>query len=1111
MTNLPSTNPTQPCVRATCPPPARATGGRRHVRLPGTTLGLAAAALVAGCGGRGEKPILFVDQATGQISTSNGKFDGATPYNGDQYIVDPHGGGQDQQLRMSQMYWGRLVDIFDETNTLVYGDFVIGEDVRSEPSKWTLETNPVTGKTRLVILETNTIAVDANGVQVKDAFDLLVEEAEAGTTQIDFRDVDEVGVLTRIARNCAIVVQFTDLIDESTIVLNDTIKILTGNPPSVPFDARILPDPNHGGREPSTGEFQTTRILIDTTVTPIEQAALDVPVALNNLGLPGSTSEILANVAIYFPTEISASNGQFRRLTNLRGRPITTTGSEPIADSPTLDVVRAMRTGTADEPNNGFLVDVDPPRVLGSQDVFVPIPGITRPADADEPTEANYGFDFEINYSFLTIACAVNSEVGHAIQVSNSLIVDVVEAVNQAAGSLTGVRVRVPRELGPVEPEDLGGSALYLYTWQDAYAGLGLAPCFLRFAPTPATAPATDVPNDAQVALRFSEAMDPASFGAFDSFRVTRNATPTTFYQYVVGEIGFAPDLREFRFLPVAPFSNQSPPTGTIDTNPLDYFLTIVSNSTNGGLRDLAGNLLASVPPPVTFTVSNTTVVRNSGYVFRFSGANLDENGDGNPDSRGSFSQIIEDGRIVPRPVTRFARTIDANQPIVAIMPVPAVIGVQTPLSNLGSRLHQIWRYSDMGLDISRTNGSFNDLDAEFAYLAPVGGQIVAAFYPEYSLGMAHSRRHPDEINDVLTGFPEFANSGFQSGSTYADTYLAVTGAQPFPMHPRTEGFVVASSELATSELGTPLLRLPLNKGLDPGERTTFTWRNTSITTRGQLGPGGTTVGPGVPTRTEVQALGFPGCWGAVWGLGGDQGIPTVGLPLLLEHRTYPTETLALINFQISISNGSSRDPSHRAFSTGGYNPQGSAVVKNPDLEISPSGGFNGLTGPGLPQLGAPTPGLDNTVYFGQVDFVVRLSRGFTIPVDASGAPDPVYIRVVLEPTAAQQPLGTAVQLAFRAHDTLIPGANRILNAANIDVYGEEAPPNGLTTCVGQPPNQTPQSNNFAGFSFNAPTWRDLITQVNGNRYVQYRITFVNNVESGFSPSLSSLGVAYTY
>jgi len=1093
---------------------------RSALSRTGSALALVSAGLLVSCGGRGAKPIIFLDQAQGQVTTSNGKSPSATPYNGDQYIVDPHGGGRELDVVITSMYWGRLVDVYDMTpggdSSLVYPDFVIGEDVVSELNKWEIQSNVITGEVRLTILAQNEIDTNASGVQIKDAFDFLLEEAASTVTAIEFRDAEAVGTLTRIARNCAIVVQFDDLIDEETIVNGDTVKVLTSNPPVIPFDARIVADQNFGGLDPVTGTFHSTRLIVDMTVSQSELTEND-PLPLNSLGLPLSNSEFLANVAIYFPTIQSPASGQFRLLTNLDGRKLATVGNEPFEDNPTADVVRAVRTGTSSEPNNGFMIDTVAPAVIGGQNIFIPLAGVTRPINADEPSEPDFGYEFEIDFAYITVSCAVDALAGHIVQVSNTLALEVLESATQVGGAVTSLLVSAARDGDPITPEDIAGNGLYRLPWRPEYTGLGVAPCFLNFAPSAGTAPATNVPNTAQVALTFSEAMDPESFGAFDTFRISRNAAQT-FYQNVVGSIAFSPDLREARFQPVLPFSNTGPYAG--DTNVLDYFLTIVSNTTNGGLRDLAGNLLDSVPPTISFTVANTPTFRNGGYVFRFSGANLDENGDAVGELRGQVIQIPSQGIIRPRPVSRFSRFVDQSQPMLAVMQTPVVPGVQTPLSNLGSRLHQMWRYSDMGLDVSRQDGTFVDLDVEFAYLSPVGGQIVAAFYPEYSLGMAHSRRSPDEFLNQLSFYPDYANSGFASGSSFEDTYLQVNGQQPQLMHERQLGFLVATTELATAESGTPLLRLPMNKGLDPDERALFTWRNTSITNRGQLAPNNTTIGPGVPSEQEVQIIGFPACYGSVWGGGGDNGLPTAALPLLIEHRTYPTETLALINFDIVISNGSSKDPSHRAFSTGGYNTTGAPVVKNPDLQTTPTGGFQGLTGPGLPPLGATTPGLDNSVYFGQVDFVVRISRAFSTAIDANGQPDPTYTTVVVEPSSTSQPLGTQVNLAFRGHDTVIalapPGpGNQILDAAFLDVYGEHAPvtTNGLTTCTGTAPALAAQPTAFMNtdFVFSSPAWRTSITQLAGIRYVQHRITFVNNTDSGLTPTLSSIGVAFTY
>ncbi|MEZ5978908.1 MAG: hypothetical protein R3F34_11885 [Planctomycetota bacterium] len=1096
-----------------------------HAARYGTSIGRGAVVALAflglaACGGRGGRTLPLVDQAVGQVGTGATKPEGTqTAYNGDQYLVDPHDGGTAGTLRLMEMYWGRLVDIYDfdsltATSNLVYSDFIIGDNIASEVGKWTVQTNAVTGETRVTVQYKNQIGTDLNldGVvdfRDKDNFDLLVEELAATPTTIEPHDVDETGQFTRIARNGAIGMRFQDLVDESTIILNDTVKVLTGSPPTMPFDARIIADPNFGGVDPVTNTFHSTRIIVDTTVSEFEQITIEDSVSTNTLGLPGSSSVLVSNVAIQIPTTVGG--GQFNRLRNLAGKPIGEVGNEPIVSSlPTKDVIRAMRTGTPDEDNNGFLLDNESPTMVASQNVIVPGGTVLN---AVAPTDAQFGYEFLIDMSFSIIGCAVDAAPGDVVQFSNTLFGEVVQSTPQSGGTVNALRVRIPREQGSHVPADLGGSAVYLFGWRSTF-GSTQAPCFLRFSPSAQSPPVGAVPNDAQVSIRFSEAMDPSSFGAYKSFRITRNQNASTMHQFVIGEIGFAPSLREFRFIPALPFSNQA---YTGDTNPLDYFVTLVSDETSGGVRDLAGNFLStSLPANTAFTVSNSTVISNGGYAFGFEALNLDENGDGTSDTRGQFLQDVATGSIAPRAVSHFSKVIDTTIPIVAAMATPAAVGLQTPLSNLGSRLHKQWRYADMGMNVSRTDGSFYDIDVEFTYLNPVGGQVTAAFYPEFLQALAHSAHNPDEWANDGSGYVVQTNSGFATNTTYDDTYLQVPGANPKIVHAPQLGFEVSSAGIFTAETGLPLLRFPLNNGLAVQDRKLFTWRDTSETKRGALLANGNTKGYGVPLRRELEPVGITECYGSVWGGGNDKGVPTAGLPLLLEYRCYPTETLSLINFGFLISSGTSNQPKHRAFSTGGYNTAGAAVVKNPDLETNPTGGFNGVTGPGLPQLGAPTTGLDNSVYFGQTDFVVRVSRAFTILVDANGNADPNYVRLLQEPSPALQPLGTSISFAFRGHDSNITGASTAMfNAGNIDVYGEQVPTNanGLTQVTSQP-GQVPitcGSTGFVPFVFENPTWSSNINSVDLLRFVQYRISFVSNLESELVPRLSSFSVAYQY
>ena len=41
-------------------------------------------------------------------------------------------------------------------------------------------------------------------------------------------------------------------------------------------------------------------------------------------------------------------------------------------------------------------------------------------------------------------------------------------------------------------------------------------------------------------------------------------------------------------------------------------------------------------------------------------------------------------------------------------------------------------------------------------------------------------------------------------------------------------------------------------------------------------------------------------------------------------------------------------------------------------------------------------------------------------------------------------------------------------------------------------------------------TWKNDLTQINGARFVQFRVTFLANAESGLTPELSALGFAFS-
>jgi hypothetical protein len=268
----------------------------------------------------------------------------------------------------------------------------------------------------------------------------------------------------------------------------------------------------------------------------------------------------------------------------------------------------------------------------------------------------------------------------------------------------------------------------------------------------------------------------------------------------------------------------------------------------------------------------------------------------------------------------------------------------------------------------------------------------------------------------------------------------------------------------------------PMNRGGAP--KVTFTWRDTSA-----IATGGN-YGAGVPLDSEVGVpLGLENAAGTYAPPGQ---VPTVGLPLLMEFRCYPSDSgIGLNPLAIVLASNVSASPNFRAYSTGGFNTLGQRVTKNPDLELAPTGGFN----PGSNPPGKPTARTaDNSLYLGQMDYVVRVSRVHTIWIDTH-SDAARYRDVVLEPPDSARPSGTRILVDFRGAEGFIDAEGRPFAAGGLNAYG----------------NPTQGSVVFHG----DPTWKHDIAAIDGSRYLQLRFTFLNNVDAGLVAELSAVGVVY--
>ncbi len=1003
------------------------------------------------------------------------------------FFVEPNSGGHATNLHIIGFHWGRLADIRDSNGILRFADFVINENVHTD-NDYTVEINPVSEKTTVTVQAVYSSDPDSD-------FVIKVRALEGDLTQIADKSLDpsELPPYPLVPRNAALILQFNDLVDTATISA-DTIKVLRGYPPEVPFDARLIPDVNHGDlaefdNQPGL-EFYSTRVIIDTTVSTLEAAQTSPPLPVNSVGLPASLTQSQPNVALRLPTIRNPDFGQFSILANPSGHGLSSSGNGTIDfQSPTRDVLRAMRSGGSfaitGDANNGFLVDDVAPNILGIQAVT-----ITNVADGPTPETFICDLDFVLG------TCAAKLLAGDVIQEGN-VYAEVIcppfqtcppdsEVTGDQVGTIVQAvyfRIIASDPSGISEFTPGAGQVSMRF-----HAGVpnGKYACFVRF-PGIGLPPDQNVPPTSSVIVRFTEPMDPLSLTPFDSMTVVNTdpaATTLTAYNYVVGAVAGATDLREFTFTPVLPFHH------TVSTAE-SFYLSLLSGDL--GPTDLAGNQLGAVLPPVRFRIDPTAATQNTGgFALRFTSTDEISNlGDGDTSTtgagknefRGQFlldpiAQVLK-----PRPVTHFSAAADRTEPVPSIMP-PFGPGVQTPLSRFGSKLQALWRYCDMGFSLF-DEPNFN-VDIEGLNWSPIGGNVNSDHYTRFEMSLAHCKFLPDESLDANL-LPAFPNSGLVS--TYATNQADPINdplRKVYPVIGGPTGYTVIPSDVFTGGSGTKFFPWPMNRNTPPNLKAYYTFRDTALPSLGA--PSGC---PGAELPIVVQVTGqgtpstpFPANLNRV---------PTIGLPLLMEFRCYPDNGASGLNaFDISLATASSPQPNFRAFATGN-----GAHPVDPDTATSATGGFN----PNSTPPGAVTPGVDNSFYIGQLDLVTRISRVHSIWFSVGQVTTPVqYGAPVIEPRPQDQPEGTQVVLHFRGAVTVTSDILRS-DAGLIDAYGD------LFHWAVPPATNPPAS--IPTFLNSDSSWKTSLTALNTAPFFQVRITFISNPQTNLSPELSALGFTY--
>ncbi|MSR61943.1 MAG: hypothetical protein EXS08_05815 [Planctomycetes bacterium] len=1024
--------------------------------------------LVACGGGSGSSSGPFAPPGTELAKPGGGTF-----------FLDPHRSGQASRVHLPEITWGRLVDVHQldvlgEVDPLpVFRDMLVNETVQSDATDYRLETNPITQRTRLVVQRRRGEPDAGNGT-----FELLLARARINLPPVipHADDGSAAGPFSLVARNACLSLRCDDLLDDGPAAreaLRETVRVLSGYPPSQPFVTRILFDPNYGGVVGD--EFHSTRVLIDLAVSEEDVGTVPFPLEVNVLGLPPSfAGDERANLSVRLPSRTNPQGGLFTLLTNLAGAPLDRRDDGPVdLDSPTVDIVRGFRSGRADDGNNGFLLDLNKPELIGAW------PCTLDAAQADPAGTA--GFDLLLDLTFVgTCRRALNP--ADILQVGELFLeVRQASAEPSSAGVVLDARARVLGDEPLGNPAILRGAALYLSTYAP---GLTLpSGCWVSVVPPPAEPPSAGLGSDSQFQVRFSEPMNPASVDPFETLLLARgdSSTPVVATNLVVSEAVGSGDLRLFTLRPLLPLAQ-----GVSG----EYHLDLAAGV--NGLSDLAGNLLVGTPGALDFVLAPDEVAPPSGgVVMRF--ASTDElEPIGFNDLRGQFFYDLANGKIHGRSVVFESFPADSSQPVPGIM-IPFAPGVQTPLSGLGSKLQYVWRYADLGWQVE--DESKHNLDVVGLAWTPVGGNALSDFFERFEIRLGHSRRLPDEFRTFTGTF--FPCSGLGAGSNvcppcltnipFEDNFLFDARNSPRIVHERSLGYRIDPRDLFVDDSGALRMPYPLNRGSGPFQ--SYTWRDTAVLSKDGLDSAG------IPLKVEVSdpLMIVPGPAGRIAPPGK---VPAWGLPLLVEVHCFPSNSAIGLNpLEIYLAQNSQALPNFRAYSTGGINQGGVAVQIDPDLAVFPEGGYNpGSRPPGQGTLFQA----DNSFYTGVLGTVVRLSRAHTIWIPALVA-NPSYLPPVVSPRVDEQPGNARVELEFRGATGFTGQAlTSAFDARRLDPLGDVLDANDAVDEFG------------VQFWHDDPTWTNDVSRLDGAPFVQIRMTFVNDLAALVSPELSALGIAYS-
>lgn len=1007
---------------------------------------------------------------------------------------------------LEDMTWGRLVDVLDVSGELIHSDVLIRESLQADGFTYELTQNLLTQSDVLTILHESESA----------AFETALDGATSGLASLQTRGFEDPPPFTKVARNGAIRLVFSEYLDPATVD-RQTIQLLVQES-QVNFqnlEVRYVVKQGVG----ADGVTPKGIVIIDPTISRVDSSNLNIPE--NGVGLPESFDQINANLKIRIPTKVNPYLNQTMVLTNLEGshdfdvrrsangtsieEPFEIAGFDPVS-------VRAFRSGNKNDIFKGFMTDNTKPSLVVTQDVTV-------------SSVLAVGTVRTLTYSMDALRCrGLSPKAGDVFQIGDAIlqVTQIVNGSNPSALQVEGTLLTGTLNAGGAS---LNGELTTRYTTADTALQL----CFVTFSPEPSELPGAGLDPYASLTVRFSEPIDSSTVRSMDSFVLASvdvdapipapgedpdPARPWNFFgtgetvgQYIdrlpgfalgggSGRILFGPiavggDARTFTLTPV---SGMTDAHGE-GSGSAGMLLNLAIRDGVDGVFDLAGNQVdfagyVGGDPNQTEQMSLAGAASSwpKDKYFALRGNGSDENGDQLPEYSGQLGPAVGDGILRGRPLTRFTRAADSSNQYVG-QRQRFTSGLMTPLTPAGAVLMTIWGYHHLGFGLN--NPTEYNLGVEGLSWSPFDGIVFDDVFDRFSVALGHSNRLPDDRINPQSGYPDQPNSGLRRLSSEPfDRNIFLYGDDPV-MYQQYDEKIMFDSVYQVSDI---------NKYTNPAGNfmypwpdfaDSYVWRDTSMpAANGSSIMGGNSPGFGNGVGAPPSVVSSPPTFTT-------GKIPSIGLPLLMRYRCYTIGAEFGFNgFQVQIMVGSSALPAFRVFSAGGRDGQGNWHLVRPDLPPSgtaPTGGYNTVSG-------LVTKGYGPELYWGQVDFVTNVSRVFTHWFEFGGDLNAMS-SLTLEPTPQQANPGTEVIVEFRSTESInitacTANERHALNDAstNFDAYGEYDSGAGCAT-VSTPIEWSQDPG---------------VLLAEADPFFQMRFTFVSNSQQDLDAELDAFGFAWT-